>query len=170
MPFLGWGGGSASPEESKDQASQVYKKHYLDEDKLKSFFQKYPECYLLATFHGDYEKLAKNLDMPSRVLLETPGLDPYKEALKAGIKYPILGINSQGQLNSYMSRLKIKDVSIIAVSAELMPGSEKNIEKLLKRGVKVFSYGNDSEEFIKSHAGKRASAIYSTRTDYPTLN
>ena len=130
--------------------------------------QKYNDIYLVTDKIQNFKSLLKQIPFRDRIIVEVFGRENYIDALKTGIKYPLMSLS--GSIEDSEQAIKYS-YPIIAVNAETAFSSENTIKKLQEvhnNKITIFVYyvgysNRDTPKFIKNYVGKTFSKVYTDK-------
>lgn len=138
-----------------DQFSVLY------DETITEYFFKYPNAYLVTDKIQNYKLIVDTFPFyRDRLLVEVFSLIDYNNALNEGIRYPMLNISSEQELQRFFQILDSDKVSMITCSVELIEEVPLKLQKLYNRGVNIFAYSSNNIELIKKNIGKTVSGFY----------
>lgn len=107
-----------------------------------------PDAILVTDKVENLEYLAANTVDLDRLIIEVFGFNKYVEALKLGLKKPMLSIHDRSSLGSDSEILLFVDswnTQYAAVSLDALQSREDLIQALIERKVCIYSYTSNSE-------------------------
>lgn len=130
----------------------------LDEEAIRSIFQKRPDLILVTDKIRDFSRLVKAFPFQERVIVEVFSLQEVSRAKVSGVVNPMLSI---GNLEASLGLILEQPVRHVALSTgELLrcPGAAR---KIVESGRSVFAFTSDDASLMESHIGTHVSAFYS---------
>ncbi len=134
------------------QAKILGKYSTLDEYQIAELMKKYPNWIMLIDKARDIKHIAKSFPYPDRVILQVYGLHGYFNALKQGIKYPVLRLKGgrRGIKEIYKLAMKLFNIKGVILGEKSFNKNMDYIKKLHDSGVAVILYGNPSFKIVES--------------------
>jgi glycerophosphoryl diester phosphodiesterase len=144
---------------------KIYEKYsVLFPETINKVFTENPSLILVTDKIEDFDAILNQIHFPNmqeRLLVEVFSYQKYKEALKKGIKYPMLNRAGLDSLKSRLPYIKNGRIAIITVGfSEADRDKAELLETIVNSGAQVFAYTSNDLFFIKTHIGERVSGFY----------
>lgn len=150
--------------------------HPLLSEDINKLFSMNKDVLLVTDKIRDFDLINESLDIErERMLVEVFTYTSYAEALRKGIKYPMLSIWNEELLNHYMRYIYLRKVRMIVIPHDLVYTCPDKLKKLHEKGVAIFVYAinNPSEtnnkDFILKYGGKIVTGFYTDSITYKDL-
>jgi glycerophosphoryl diester phosphodiesterase len=134
----------------------------LNEDQIKKIFLSDKSLYLVTDKIRDYKILSKKFSFVERILPETFSIKDYIFAKYYGFKNPIFPFK---KYNFFIG--KILNIKLINISYADFIKYEKQVYKLFNKGINIYVYTSNDENFIRKNINKKISGVY---TDFWDVN
>lgn len=144
--------------------------HPLLGEDINNFFTINKDLLLVTDKIQDFDLLNKYISFDKeRMLVEVFTYKSYAEALRKGIRYPMLSIWDQDLLDHYMKYIYLRKVKMIAIPVKLIAECPKKLIDLRKMGVSIFTFDPDitnlkgptnDKEFILKYGGSMITGFY----------
>jgi glycerophosphoryl diester phosphodiesterase len=112
---------------------------------ISDVFKNKPDVYLITDKIKDYDQLTKSFYSTDRLLVEIFSVDDFYEAVKKGIKYPMMSLTTDAQVKFAVDK-KVKMATIHTVD---IPKYSNELRQIVGGGGCVFAYSSNEAEFIK---------------------
>ena len=148
--------------------SKIYNKYsVITVEKLISIFDKNKDLILVTDKIGDFDILINNIPFMERTIVEIFGKQNYLRSLFHKIPNRMLStdLNSNDKIF-----IKILNIKYIAIHSSKVDENKEYLKKLVKKGVKVFAYSSNNENFILKNINKTVSAVYTDFWDIKKKN
>lgn len=150
--------------------------HPMHEKEIAAVMQQHPQLVLVVDKLTDYSTLLHKLPFPDRMIVEVFSVRQYVQALRAGVRYPAYCVWNQ---HDFQTAVHLH-FPIITLNAEAFYGNAaalQSLQQLHQSGVTILMYYThtglgDNPDFLKEHAGKSFSKIYTdtwSPADLPAL-
>lgn len=123
----------------------------------------------------DFDLLLNKFDK-NRLIVEVFSYHDYAEALRRGIKYPMLSVwvwdksDMEWGLDHYMKYIQLGKVKMISIPVELIEICPDKLKKLHDKGVAIFAFTSNDKEFIKKYGGSVVTGFYTDSIRNSDLN
>lgn len=139
---------------------KIYTKYTpLTGEKINELFNKNKNLILVTDKISDFDILLNNFNFTDRMIVEVFSVKKYKEALKKGILYPALCVDTPDGLKSIMK----EDIKMITTSIEFLKSNINVFKYFHKKGIVIMVYGTpkiNDEQFLKDNLGVTCSLAY----------
>lgn len=150
--------------------------HPIEEAEIAAAMQQHPQLVLVVDKLTDYTTLLQKLPFPDRMIVEVFSVRQYVQALRAGVHYPAYSVWDQRDFQT-AARLRFPIITLNAEAFYSDAAAVKHLQQLHQSGVTVLMYYThtglgDSPDFLKEHAGKTFSKVYTdtwSPADLPAL-
>lgn len=144
--------------------------HPLQTEAINSFFEKNNKMILVTDKIDDFDLMNEQLRVDKdRMLVEVFNYKSYAEALRKGIKYPMLCIWHDQGLYSYSKFFTTGKVKMITIPVELIYSSEAKLKELHNKGIQIFAFTSNDKEFILKYGGTAVTGFYTDSITYSDL-
>lgn len=138
--------------------SKIYNKYnVITLEKLKSIFDKNKDLILITDKIAEFDTLTDNIPFMERTIVEIFGRQNYVKSFFYKIPNKMLSTDLNEVDKIF---IKILNVKYIAIHSSKVEKNQEYLERIIKRGVKVFAYSSNNENFILRNINKTVSAIY----------
>lgn len=134
----------------------------LNEDQIKKIFLSDKSLYLVTDKIRDYKILSKKLPFVERIIPETFSVKDYIFAKYYGFQNPIFPFKKYNFLIG-----KILNIKLINISYTDFIKYEKEVHGLFDKGINIYVYTSNDENFIKKNIKQKISGVY---TDFWDIN
>lgn len=121
---------------------------------VSAVFEKNPDIYLVTDKIKEFDLLKKNFYSMDRLLVEIFSIDDYYKAVKAGIKYPMLSIESSGDEKALEFAIKNK-IPLLVLHSESVAKFRPQLSEFVKNKGCVFAFSSNEQSFIKDSIEKQ---------------
>lgn len=144
--------------------------HPLLGEEINDFFAENKELLLVTDKIRDFDLLTKYINFDKhRMLVEVFTYTAYAEALRKGIKYPMLSIWSEDLLGHYMKYIYLRKIKMITIPVTFIAECPEKLIDLREMGISIFVYDPDitglqgptnDKEFILKYGGSMVTGFY----------
>ena len=141
---------------------KIYDKYaVLYDEIITQYFLEHPNVYLVTDKIGDIRLLLDSFPFyRDRLLVEVFSVDNYIKALNAGIRYPMLCVGDERDLQQHFRLLETGLISMITCPVQLLETRLTDLQKLHDRGVNIFAFTTNNVDFMNQYLGKTVTGFY----------
>ncbi len=133
----------------------------IDAVTISEMFSKEKDVYLVTDKITNFTAIKQQLKIPvDNLLVEVFSYEQYQEALKNGIKYPMLCVWNRDGLIKYMDLLLQEKVAIITMAKRDLHLCKNELESLQKKNISVFVFTENDVDKILEYAPKYVTGFY----------
>ena len=156
----GTGKGPLSLEEFKQR--RIYGQYTpLDGAAIKDIFLADPRLCLVTDKLDDFDALLAQLPIPQdRLLVEVFSYAKYAQALRKGIRHPMLCIWDKDSLREYSPLFSLGRIAMITVPAQALPEMEQELAALRRQGVCILAFSSNDHDFMGKYLNNCVNGFY----------
>ena len=139
---------------------------------INDLFLKHPDLYLVTDKLDDFEQLTAQLSIPrDRLLVEVFSYTDYVRALLRGINHPMLCFWKKEKFDRIRYKLlfALGRIRMITIPAKIIPEAEKELNALLKSGVKIFAFSSGDVPLMRKYINTCVTGFYTDTISPPSI-
>ncbi len=152
--------------------SRIYGQYTpLDGAAINDIFLADPRLCLVTDKLDDFDALLAQLPIPQdRLLVEVFSYAKYAQALRKGIRHPMLCIWNKGSLREYSPLFSLGRIAMITVPAQALPEMEQELATLRRQGVCILAFSSNDQAFMRKYLNSCVSGFYTDNISPPRFS
>ena len=134
----------------------------LDSDTIREFFLSNSDLILVTDKVTDIPKLLATFPFHDRLIVETFSVEDYQSALRAGVVYPSLSIESSGGKDALSFAIEYK-VPLVVLHSKNVSRWGGKLKQLVSAKSCVYAFSSNEENFLRDNFNNSIFGVY---TDY----